>query len=103
MPAKKKTISYTFSDTPERVAKLEAAINKIVEASTPGFRPPGSVENWGQTGGWAQTPSDGWGQVGGWYLIVQNQEAIKISTPEKSLTDVTQIVYAALSKAQRAP
>jgi hypothetical protein len=96
-----KTLSYSFRGSDQDLKKLKLLINEAVQRAVPPVDPGGPVENWGQSGGWVQDLGDKWGQSGGWYLVVENREAVKVSTPDQALTKVTATVYQALSKAKQ--
>jgi hypothetical protein len=96
-----RALSYTFHGSSDQLAKLQASINKALESAVPKIDPGGPVENWGQSGGWVQDLGDKWGQSGGWYLVVENDPGLKVANPDKSLANVTKIVYQALSKARQ--
>lgn len=96
----KGTLNYTFRGSSKALERLKDLINRALEEAVPKFDPGGPVENWGQSGGWVLSIEDKWSQDGGWYLVIEN-DAVKASQPDDSLTKVTATVYKALSKAER--
>lgn len=96
------TLTYTFRGSAKQLNKLQKLINiALQEEAAPSVDHQGPVENWGQSGGWVQDLEGGWSQNGGWYLVIENDEVIKVSQPDSSLTKVTMTVYEALSKAEK--
>jgi hypothetical protein len=95
------TLAYTFRGSAEQLSKLRQVIRKALQEAVPPINPGGPVEDWGQSGGWVQDLKDGWGQSGGWYLVIEKDEKIQVSRPDKALTKVTATVYKALSKAKQ--
>ena len=92
-------LSVAFKGSPERLARIKEALDKVLEETGGKPDPAGPVSDWSQSGGWVQE-SDGWPQSGGWYLVLENEQ-LQAVRPDESLEKVAKNVYKAITKAEQ--
>lgn len=61
------------------------ALREVFQLGKPG----GTVENWGQSGGWVLDIEGGWSQSGGWYLVIENRFAARVDLVKEQVQTVT--------------
>ena len=79
-------LSVAFKGSPERLARIKEALDKVLEETGGKPDPAGPISDWSQSGGW--------------YLVLENEQ-LQAVRPDESLEKVAKNVYKAITKAEQ--